>query len=265
MADLKPTSIPTKRLAASIDASASTIKLNNITGWDGNDLTSSDLGSIAYAVLRNDANTVIELIEIDPTTIASSSITVNKRGLKFTGDLSTEVTANKLTWVKNETLVELGSNPPQLLRHFVNTIEAQTIGGAKTFEVAPDSDVAAVSANELVRKTELDAAALGSITNAPLVVPATAGETVTIDQHVYLDSSDQEWKLVDADTAATVENVIMGITRGAGTDGNAISGGVTILGEHEAASAIFTAGIVYASNPAVLQNRGLLQKRHHQR
>lgn len=251
MADIKPTTVPSKTLSASITAAASTFKLDNILGWNGSDLTSADFGSVAYAAFRNSAGTLLELIEFDPSTIASASITINKRGLKFDGtDLTTEVAANKLAWVKGETIVELGTHHPQLLGHYVDTLAAQTIGGAKTFSVAPDSDVAAISANELVRKTELDAAALGSITNAPVVVPGNAGETVTIDQLVYLDAADQEWKLADADTAGTVENVQLGITRGSGVDGGAIANGVTIFGEHEAGSAIFTAGKMFASNTA---------------
>ena len=193
----------------------------------------------------------MEIMEFDPSTIANSSITILLRGLKFTGDLTTEVSANKLTWIKNETIVEFGTDVPQFLKHAVQTIGDQSIVGVKTFSSLPVTTAGdATSANELVRKAQLDAAVLGSITNAPLIISGNAGETVAIDQLVYLDVADQEWKLCDADTAASVENVILGITRGAGTDGVAITNGVTVLGEHEAASAIFTTGAVFASNTA---------------
>ena len=76
---IKPTSVPSKRLAASITASSTSLQLNNILGWDGNALTASDFGSVLYAVLRNDTNTAMELIELDPSTIANSAITINKR------------------------------------------------------------------------------------------------------------------------------------------------------------------------------------------
>jgi hypothetical protein len=81
----------------------------------------------------------MEIMEIDPTTItsASSPITINKRGLKFTGDLTTEVSANKLTWVKGDTIVELGTHVPQLLKHFITDIDDQTIEGVKTFVSSP--------------------------------------------------------------------------------------------------------------------------------
>lgn len=124
---IKPTSVPSKRLATSINASSLTIQLNNILGWDGNALTSSDFGDRLFAVLRNDTNTLMELIELDPTTIANSSITILKRGLKFTGDLTTEVTANKLTWIKNETIVELGSDSPQLFQWLKEYIDLAVV------------------------------------------------------------------------------------------------------------------------------------------
>ena len=83
------TSIPSKRLAASINASSSSIQLSDILGWDGVALTSGTLGDKLYAVLRNDSNTLMEIMELDPTTIASASVTILRRGLKFTGDIVT--------------------------------------------------------------------------------------------------------------------------------------------------------------------------------
>jgi len=139
MSTINPTTVPSKRLAESITGASTSFKLNSITGWDGNSLTSADFGSVAYAVFRNSAGTLMEIMEIDPTTItsASSPITINKRGLKFTGDLTTEVSGNKLTWVKGDTIVELGTHVPQLLKSFVDIYAAQTIAGVKTFSSSP--------------------------------------------------------------------------------------------------------------------------------
>ena len=119
---MNSTTVPSKRLATSITGASLTLQLNNILGWDGINLTSADFNGRLFAVLRNDANTLMEIIELDPTTIASASITILKRGLKFTGDMTTEVTANKLTWIKNETIVDIGSNPPQLYQQFVYSL-----------------------------------------------------------------------------------------------------------------------------------------------
>lgn len=142
------------------------------------------------------------------------------------------------------------TNDPYTMSRLANLDHANTWALQQTFAVAPASSADAVSSEELVRKSQLDNAVLGTLSSAPLVVPATAGETVAVDQLVYLNTADQEWYLADADTASTVDNVVLGITRGAGTDGSAIANGVTLLGEHIAQSAIFTVGNVFASNTA---------------
>lgn len=154
-------------------------------------------------------------------------------GLLFTTGASVIVTNDPYT------MSRLGN------KDFVNTWLLK-----QTFSVAPASEADAVASDELVRKSQLDLAVLGTLSSAPLVVPATAGETLAVDTLVYLKLSDREWYKADADTASTVENVVLGITRGAGTDGVAITNGVTLLGEHVASSAIFTAGDVFASDTA---------------
>lgn len=251
MADIKPISVPSKRLAETISGSASSFKLNNIQGWDGSDLTSSDLGTVAYAAFRNSAGTLLELMEIDPTTIASTSITINKRGLKFTGDLTTEVSANKLSWVKGDTIVELGTSFPQLLKHMVDTISDQTVGGVKTFSSLPATTAGdPVANNDLARKSYVDTVALGTLTTINVIVPGKAGETVAAGQGVYFDTTDNEWKLWDADTATTVNNVKLGIAQGAGTDGNSITGGVLLQGVDTNQSGLTEGDVQYASNTA---------------
>ena len=126
---LKHLTCPSKTLAASINSSATSFRLNNIKGWDDVDLTSADFGSQAFAVIRNANNTLLELIEFDPTTIANSSITIVRRGLKFTGDLTTEVTANKLSWTKGDTFVDIGVDTPQMYQWLQEYIDAAIVAG----------------------------------------------------------------------------------------------------------------------------------------
>ena len=243
MATLKPTSVPSKRLAETISGSASSFKLNNIEGWDGVDLTSADFGTVAYAVFRNSAGTLMEIMEFDPSTIASASITINKRGLKFTGDLTTEVAGNKLTWVRGDTIVELGSHPPQLLNSYVDLYNEQTLTGAKTVP-------APTASGHIANKAYVDAAALGSATVDKLIVAATAGATIAAGNLVYFDYTDNEWKLTDADTLATLQNVLLGIAQGAGTDGSPISGGVLLQGLDTNQTGMTQGDLMYASNTA---------------
>jgi len=126
---LKYSSVPTKTLATSLNSSGMVLRVSDIKGWNGLDLTASDFGTIAYIVLRNATNTAIEIIEIDATTIASRNITINKRGLKFEGDRTTEVAANKLAWVQGSTSVDLGASTPQMLQTLQENFEAAIIAG----------------------------------------------------------------------------------------------------------------------------------------
>lgn len=255
MARIKQISIPTKILAESITATASSFKLNNIEGWDGDDLTSSDFGDRSYATFRSVDGSLVEFMRIDPTTIASTSITIVKRGLGYTADSSdTETTAHKLAWNANETLVELGSNPPQHLYQFPAKGNEETIEAVWTFDSdnrpKVDTDQDTTSDEEFVTKGELTRTALGTLTNNRIIVEGNAGATVAAGDLVYLDTADTEWKLCDADTAGSVENVMLGIAQGAGTDGASISGGVLLKGVDTHQTGLTVNSVYYASNTA---------------
>lgn len=66
----------------------------------------------------------------------------------------------------------------------------------------------------------------GAITTDALVEAGTAGETVSAGQVLYLKAADGRWWKANASTAATVNSIQLGIAKGAGTAGNAITGGV---------------------------------------
>lgn len=249
---LYPNTVPSKRLAASITSSATSFRVNNILGWDGNALTSADFGTVHYVVFRNAAGTLMEIMQIDPSTIASASITINLRGLDFEGNIS-EVSANKLSWLANETIVEFGSHPPQLFRQsYVDLFTAQTVAGVKTFSVLPVTTAGnPVSDNEFARKAYVDASVAGGsgIPNR-VVVSGKAGETLAAGNLVYLKASDNRWWLCDADTAATVDNASLGIAQGAGTAGNAITSGVLIYGVDSNQTGLTADTKYFASNTA---------------
>lgn len=251
MATIRPSTVPTKRLASAITSSASSFQLTDILGWDAANLTSASFGTKAYGVFRDATNSHIELFEFDPSTIASSSITILLRGLKFDGDLTTEVSGNKRSWTKG-TLVELGTHVPQLFRSYVDILEAQTIAGAKTFSSVPLTTGGSPTVdNELARKAYVDAVAAGGsgIPNR-VVVSGTAGETITAGNLVYLKVSDGRWWKCDADTAATVDNIILGLAQGAGTAAAAITSGVLLGGLDSNQTGLTTNTVYYASNTA---------------
>lgn len=125
--------IPSKRLAQGITSSSSSFYVNNIIGFnttDSLDVDDTDLGTQHYVVFRNDTGTKIEIMEIDPTTISTGPITIVRRGLSYYGDRTTEVTANKLDWSANETIVNFGTDAPQMFQYLKEYIDAASIAGA---------------------------------------------------------------------------------------------------------------------------------------
>lgn len=89
----------------------------------------------------------------------------------------------------------------------------------------------------------------GTVTFDTQVLVGDAGETISSGQWVYLKESDGKWWKTDANTQATVKNVKIGMAKGAGTAGNAISGGVFVGGLEKTGT--YTAGqLYYLSNTA---------------
>ena len=89
----------------------------------------------------------------------------------------------------------------------------------------------------------------GAVTFDAQVIVGDAGETITSGQWVYLKESDGAWYKTDANTQATVKNVKIGKALGAGTAGNAISGGVFVGGLEKTGT--YTVGqLYYLSNTA---------------
>lgn len=240
---LKYLSCPSKILSTSISSSATSFKLNNIKGWDGNDLTSADFGTEAFAVIRNANNTILELIEFDPTTIASASITILRRGLKFTGDLTTEVAANKLAWTKGDTYIDIGVDTPQMyqwLQEYIDTAipaggvpATTTVQGISKASVAPadsaqpifvgDNDPRVPTADE---NDAMAGDATPSSVNKFLVKgkSMTAGATIngtTLPVPVYQNKTDNEIYACDANDTSAMK--FLGFAISNGTDGTSIN------------------------------------------
>lgn len=232
MATIKPTSVPAKRLSETISGSASSFKVNNIKSWQYTsgaytDLTSADFGTRLWAVFRNSAGTLMEIMEIDPATItaASSPITILYRGLKFDGTDQTEVSANKLTWVKGDTIVEIGTHVPQLLAQYVDKVQDQTIAGVKTFSSFPQKSgtTTPTVAAELATKAYVDLIGTGSAVYDQEMFVGTAGETLVATDLCYYKTSDQRWWKADADAIATCLGMKLAVAQGGATAGNTLN------------------------------------------
>lgn len=247
---IKPTTVPPKILAQSIISSSPSFILNNIEGWDGVDLTTADFGTQAFGVFLNPTRTVMELFEYDPATIASGSIDFISRGLPFTGEATPDVSL-ALDWTANETTVLIGADVPQFMFLLANLTNNQTFTGLNIFTILPESTGGfATTGNQLVTYAQALALATGTAQINRIVVAGNAGEVVAAGNLLYLDVADGEWKKCDADTAASVDNIILGIAQGAGTDGVAITNGVLLFGLDSNQTGLTNNTAYYASNTA---------------
>lgn len=89
----------------------------------------------------------------------------------------------------------------------------------------------------------------GAISFNQMIESGTAGATIAAGNLIYFSETDNEWLLCDADTTTTIFNVKLGIAMGAGTNGNAITGGVLTRGSYTS-SGLTQGDILYASNTA---------------
>lgn len=142
------------------------------------------------------------------------------------------------------------TNDPRTMSRLANIDFAQTWALLQTFTVTPKSSGVPTANDDLVNKLYADALVLGSLATLNVIVPATAGETVASGNLVYYDITDKEWKLCDADIASTVENVMLAIAQGGGTNGNPITGGVLLKGMDTKQSGMIAGDFMYASNTA---------------
>ena len=267
----KFTTVPQTYLASDLTSSGTKIKLRGIDSWKPDtDLVAGDFGTTMYAVIFNKDKTRMEIIELDPSTIANYAtpgIDITTRGLPFTTDGdsgdTTEVTALKRDWAQGD-IVLLGSNPPQLFS-MVNRLwnggtlpGDYTFSGTATFPAGADinapksGSVYSAPTNDLEyasKKFVADIASGVGISYDKIVTTAIGGETITAGQIVYLKPSDQEWYLADASVTGTADNIMYGIAQGAGTNGVSITGGVLLQGLDENQAGL-TAGKQFLSDTA---------------
>ena len=152
--------------------------------------------------------------------------------------------------MKGDTLVELGTHASQLLEETVRVSGDQTIDGVKTFTEIPKTSGLATAPEDVVNYAKALSMLTGSTTVDRLVVSGTAGENVTAGNLAYLKESDGKWWKCDADTAATVENIILGIIQATTLANASISGGVLIQGIDSNQTGLTNNTVYYASNTA---------------
>lgn len=222
-------------LQTGITATATSMTL--VTGTDkaGNSLS-------GYICFNIDEGTSVE--EFVCGTVSGTAVTSMIRGIDPVNG-SLEVTALKKVHRRGASVKVTNYPSLGIVSRVLNGTD--TIPNAITYA----SGVGPVSSNDLADKEYvLSVVSGGAVSFEKVVVTGTAGETVVAGNLVYLKSSDMRWWKTDADTASTVENVILGIAQGSGTAGNTIGSGVLIRGTDTNQSGLTTNTVYYASNTA---------------
>lgn len=237
-------------LYSPLTASATTIVLKEFVDMDDNNLAMSDFGDWGVLVLKSgDTVEIIKFSGLTQNSNGTATLTVATNGRSIAG---TSPYAGASTGEDFQSGSEcIVSNDPLFISRFANLDVAGTFTQIMTFSAMPAITAGnPIGANDVARKAYVDSVVAGIATTVNVVVPGTAGETLVAGNLIYFDDTDNEWKKCDADTAASVENVMLGIAQGAGTDGVAITGGVLTRGLDANQTGLTAGAIYYASNTA---------------
>lgn len=238
-----------------VTSTATSITLTSFQFPDGTNITTSDIGSLAYGTFEPETSREENFSFTTITQNADGTATLSgvTRGLKFKAPYDQD-TALRQTHAGG-TKVRISNSVP-FYDEFANTENDETISQTWTFTNPnyPRMDQATdapIDDEQLATKKYVDDTAGGTpVSINRVVVAGTAGETVSAGQVVYLDETDNEWKLADASTSATSDNVQLGIAQGAGTNGNPITGGVLIVGRDSNQSGLSAGDRVYVGDTA---------------
>lgn len=222
-----------------ITSSAATILIDSVTDDDGVSMNGKILG---FVIDKGKAEEEYILGTVD---YSNSQLITVTRGLSVS-DGATSTANNKFAHRKKAS-IEVSDHPYiTLLARLMNG----TDGVDPSYRPKLSSDVDTTDDKQFVTAAQLNRAAMSGVVSSRVLVAATAGETIAAGNLIYFKTSDGRWWLCDADTAATVDNVILGIAQGAGTAGNAITGGSLLWGVDSNQSARTLGAVQYASNTA---------------
>lgn len=234
--------IKSTQLAAPLNADDTSFTVNEFIDSKGEPVDMADIGAFGVVVLTaGDEIEMVKFDDIDQNTDGSATLHVATLGRDID---PTSPYAGHATGLDLSTGAEVQfSNDPLTMSRFVQ------LDNENIFSVTPKTSAGdPTDPTELTRKAYVDALVLGTLTTIDVIVPAKAGATIAAGQLIYLDESTGKWKLSDADVVSTVDNVLLGIAQGAGTDGNAITNGVLLQGVDAHQSGMTIGNVMYASN-----------------
>jgi len=255
MADLRGyCGVQETQLTIGAAAAATSITLDNLVDIYNNTLTMTDFGTKGFARINPDGDNIAEDISFTGVT-ANGDGTFTLTGVKTVLAKAPYTETSGLVRSHGTGSPVRFSNVPGFYGEFANKNNDETINETWTYSNTDiprlDSYVAPTDDEEFATKKYVDDTAGGTpVSQNRIVVTATAGATVADGQVVYLDETDNEWKLADASASATCDNVQLGIAQGAGTDGNPITGGVLLVGRDNGQSGLTQGDRLYVSDTA---------------
>lgn len=245
---------PELELQVGANVGDTSIVLSNLVDIYGNVLTMSNFGTKGYARINPEGDNIAEDISFTGVTAnPNNSYTLTGVSSVLSVDPYTESSGLARDHGSNSP-VRI-SNTPAFYSNFLNKNNDETYVETLTFSSSNpprlDSYASPTDDEQLASKKYVDDTAGGTpISINRIVVTGTAGEVVVAGNLVYLDETDNEWKLADASASATSDNIQLGIAQGSGTDGNPITGGVLLRGRDENQTGLTQGDRLYASDTA---------------
>lgn len=231
-------------LKSPLGTTDTSVVLRNLVDSKSNTIAMSAFGDWGVIVIKQSDS--VEMIKFDSITQnADGSATL---GIATSGRHLDPTTpyAGSSTGLSFQSGAEvIVTNDPLTISRFAR------LDNANTFSVVPKSSADPVDDEDLTRKSwVLNNLPAGAVSINRVVVVGNAGETIAQGELVYLDYTDNEWKKTDATNVNTVNNVILGIAQGAGTNGNPIANGILIKGVDNTQTGMTAGDIMYVSNTA---------------
>ncbi len=223
-----------------------TLVLTSFTDIDGDLLTMSDFGIIGYGTIEPGTLGREEQISFTGVT-QNANGTATLTGISSVGDLFPYTKTSGIQKTHPGGVVFVISNTAGFYNELTSRENDETINGTWSFIAVPNAPDPVSGTDVANKQYVLSVVNGGTITTDQLIVVATAGETLTAGESVYL-KSDARWYKTIATDSTTVTNVIIGISQGTGTSGFAITGGVLVEGTDKTQSGLTLGTVYYVSD-----------------
>ena len=244
-------------LAVGISTTDTSITLQSFNFPDGTAIASGDLGAINYGTLEPGTSREESISFTGITSNSDGTVTLTgvTRGLGF-GAVDTYSEQSDLKSQHGTGAIFILSNTAAFYNDFVNKYNDEEMSGMLTVQTPTASGHAAT------KQYVDDTVNGGAVSNDRIVQAGTAGESVAEGDLVYFDDTDNEWKKCDATNASTVNNVLIGIAQGSGSNGGAINGGVLTYGLDSTQTGLTPGVKLYASDTAgaIAESAGTVER-----